>query len=381
MSKTVALIPLRGGSKTIPDKNIRQIAGKPLCAWALEAACASGLFEVVYVSTDSDRIAGVVKSLGLDVTIIDRPDHLATDDASTESVMLHLAGLVDFDLLVTMQATSPLVTPDDLLSAMKKFREEKLDSLLTGVRLKRFFWSDLGVPLNYNHMKRPMRQQFNGTIMENGAFYVTSRAVLEEQKSRLGGKIGIYEMAIETATEIDNPEDWAIVESLLKKRNKKEILKKLKDVKLLAFDCDGVLTDGSMYYSESGDELKKFSTRDGQGLELAREKGIISALITKEDSNAARRRGEKMKVNDIFIGIKDKAIPIKQLMQKYKLKHDNIAYIGDDIGDILSMKKVGVSFAVKDAVQLVKDNADYILNSSGGRGCLREVCDLILKNK
>jgi N-acylneuraminate cytidylyltransferase len=215
---TVALIPLRGGSKSIPKKNIKPLAGKPLSAWTLEAAAACAAINSVYVSTDSEEIADVVQGLGLGVKVIMRPAEYATDDASTESVMLHFMNQVDFDVLVTIQATSPLLTDRDLDQAIVQFQEQQLDSMLSAVRTKRFFWNDNATPINYDPLHRPRRQDFHGTLMENGAFYITKRKILQRHQCRLGGKIGIYEMDESTAVEIDEPEDWERVERLLLQR-------------------------------------------------------------------------------------------------------------------------------------------------------------------
>lgn len=210
-----SLIPLRGGSKSIPKKNIKKIAGQPLAAWVLKAATQTQFIEQCYVSTDSQEIANVVRSLELGVQVIDRPAEFATDEASTESVLLHFMNQVDFDVLVTIQATSPLLTAPDLDAAIARFKEQNLDSMLSAVRTKRFFWNDDATPINYNPLCRPTRQNFAGTLMENGAFYVTKREILERYQCRLGGKIGIYEMDEVTAVEIDEPEDWERVERLL----------------------------------------------------------------------------------------------------------------------------------------------------------------------
>jgi CMP-N-acetylneuraminic acid synthetase len=212
---TVALIPLRGGSKSIPKKNIKPLAGKPLCAWVLEAATTAKLIDTVYVSTDCPEIAAVVQRLNLGVHIIDRPADIATDEASTEAVMLHFMEKVPFELLVTIQATSPQLRAEDLDTALRRFEREGLDALLSAVRFKRFFWSDDAIPINYDPLKRPRRQDFAGTLMENGAFYVTRRAIIEIYGCRLGGRIGIHEMAEESAVEIDEFSDWAFVEQLL----------------------------------------------------------------------------------------------------------------------------------------------------------------------
>jgi CMP-N-acetylneuraminic acid synthetase len=217
----ITLIPLRGGSKSIPKKNIKSLAGKPLSAWTLEAAAASVHVGSVYVSTDSDEIAKVVQGLGLGVKVISRPAEFATDAASTESVMLHFMREVEFDVLVTIQATSPLLTAQDLDKAIAQFHEQQLDSMLSAVRTKRFFWNDDASPINYNPLHRPRRQNFTGTLMENGAFYITKKEVLERYHCRLGGKIGVYEMDESSAVEIDEPEDWERVERLLLKRQSK----------------------------------------------------------------------------------------------------------------------------------------------------------------
>jgi len=220
VSKVVALIPLRGGSKSIPKKNIKLIAGKPLCAWVLESAVACEAINHVYVSTDSDEIAQVVDGLNIGIKLVERPPEIATDNASTEEVMLHFAEKIDFDILATIQATSPLLTPEHLDGAIQQFYDKKLQSMLSVVRTKRFFWNEDATAINYNPLFRPRRQDFQGTLMENGAFYLTGRSVLGEYKCRIGGRIGMFEMPAETTLEIDEPSDWCAVEHLLLKVGK-----------------------------------------------------------------------------------------------------------------------------------------------------------------
>ena len=217
-SRTIALVPLRGGSKSIPKKNIKMIGGQPLCAWTLQAASNAQRIEQVYVSTDCNEIKNVVSSLDINVRIIDRPPELATDEATTESVMLHFVERVpSFDYLVTIQATSPLLESWHLDEALEKFEAGGFDSLLSVVRTKRFFWHDDGNPLNYDPLRRPRRQDFSGVLLETGAFYITKTSLLNSSKCRLGGTIGFYEMPQETATEIDEPHDWDVAAKLLRK--------------------------------------------------------------------------------------------------------------------------------------------------------------------
>lgn len=221
--KTVALIPLRGGSKSILRKNIKLLAGKPLCYWVCYAASQAKGIDTVYVSTDDAEIRDTVLSLGLGIKIIDRPAEFAQDTSSTESVMLHFMEEVpDFDLLITLQATSPLTTSEDIDNAINHFSKNNLDSLLTAVRTKRFFWTEGGKAINYDYLNRPRRQDFDGFMMENGAFYITKKNILKDKKNRLGGKIGVFEMREETAIEIDEPLDWYILEKLILKNKSDE---------------------------------------------------------------------------------------------------------------------------------------------------------------
>lgn len=377
MSDCVALVPLRGGSKSIPEKNIRLIAGRPLCAWALEAACRSEVFHRVVVSTDSSRVANVVEGLHLPVTILPRPAALATDEASTESVMQHAAQALEFDLLATIQVTTPFVQANDFQRAYDLFTAGGYDSLLTAVRTNRFFWTDEGTPLNYSPDQRPRRQEFRGTLMENGAFYFTKRAILENTGSRLGGRIGIYEMAAESAMELDEPDDWAPVERTLLRRGEAPLNEALAQIKLLVVDVDGTLTDGGMYWSSDGDQLKKFHTRDAKGLERVRELGVKVAIMTTENSQIVVARAKKLGIEHCFIGIKKKLECLEELARALELDLTEMAYVGDDVNDLDCLKVSGFAACPADAVDAVKESVRYISKHNGGGGAVREICELI----
>ncbi|MGK2905732.1 MAG: HAD-IIIA family hydrolase [Desulfuromonadales bacterium] len=377
MGNYVALVPLRGGSKSIPDKNIRLIAGKPLCAWVLEAACRSGVFNKVVVSTDSPRIADVVQGLDLQVEILERPAELATDEASTESVMLHAAQAFDFDVLATIQATSPLVQPEDFRNAQSIFKSGCYDSLLTAVRTRRFFWNDDGTALNYTPLQRPRRQDFSGSLMENGAFYFTKRTILERTSCRLGGRISIYEMAAESAVEIDEQEDWALVERALLARNTQSLHETLAKIKLLVVDVDGTLTDAGMYWSAEGDQLKKFNTRDAKGLELVRKAGVEVAIITSENSPIVSARASKLGIQHCFVGVVNKQKCLEALTCALRVDLTEVAYIGDDINDLDCLNISGFSACPADAVEAVTAAVRYTSQYAGGMGAVRDICELI----
>jgi len=222
--KITAIIPVRGGSKSIPYKNIKEIAGKPLVYWVCAAARKSKYIDEIYISTEDQKIKDVVATLGLEIKTVDRPAEFATDEASTESAIMDFVKKVkDYDILMLFQATSPLTTSENIDEAVEKFFAEGYDSLFTGVISKRIFWTPDVRPLNYDPAKRPRRQDFVGSIMENGAFYITKKEIWEKYNNRLGGKIGAYIMPEYMGTEIDEPDDWMIIERLLLKYKKNNL--------------------------------------------------------------------------------------------------------------------------------------------------------------
>lgn len=388
----VAFIPVRGGSKSIPLKNIKPINGKPLVYWSIRAACNCKYIETVYVATDSDKIKETIKSfksiLGTKlfdkVKIIDRSPETACDTASTELALLEFANNYDFDNIILIQATSPLLSSNDLDKGFEVFSEKDTDSVLSVVRQKRFHWGNdkygFAHPTNYDIFNRPRRQEFEGYFVENGAFYISSKENLVKSQNRISGNIKIVEMNEDTFFEVDEPSDWIIIEALMKK-NRITVSNEILDIKMFITDCDGCLTDGGMYYAESGDELKKFNTRDGVGFSLLKERGIITGIITSENVDLNRRRAEKLKLDILESGCKDKVAAVKKYSKKYNIPMKNICYIGDDINDLETIKIVGFGCCPADAIAEIKKEAKYIANSKGGQGVIREIVDKIIKEQ
>lgn len=380
----IGFVPARCGSKSIPFKNIKMFCGEPLIYWALNALEDSKIIDKIIVATDCKEIAAIVESFKFKkINIYWRDPKNARDISSTESVMLEYiqqSNLQKNDYFILTQATSPFTQSEDFDLAFQKLIQEKTDSLLSCARVKRFFWNEDGTPINYDFKNRSRRQDFKGCLVENGAFYINKIENILKYNNRLSGKISIYEMPEFTSIELDEPNDWIIAEILMKKNilNKKVFNKK---IKLFAMDVDGVLTDGGMYYSKEGEVLKKFNTKDGMGIELLRKNNIIPVIITKEDSKIVLRRAEKLKIKEVYIGIKDKLNIIEKLKEKYNLEFENITYIGDDINDLPVLKKVGVSFAPKDATSKIKQNVNHVTFKKGGEGALREAIDYIIARK
>ena len=217
--KVVAVIPARGGSVSIPKKNIKPPLGRPLIDWVIQPALASGIFSAVYVSTDDAAIAEEARKSG--ALVHNRAAHTATSTASTESAIKDFVDAhPDFDYVCLIQATSPLITPEDFTAAMKLMQDEKADSLVTAVRQHRFLWSvdpatKQATAKNYEPVRRPRRQDWDGELIENGAFYFFTKGTWEKYGCRLGGKMVLYEMEEHTFTELDSQVDWKVVSHMV----------------------------------------------------------------------------------------------------------------------------------------------------------------------
>ena len=162
---------------------------------------------------------------------------------------------------------------------------------------------------------------------------------------------------------------------------KKEIRDKIKSIKLLATDVDGTLTDGGMYYTTKGDIMKKFHARDGMGVNLLRQKNIPTVLITKEINSINKKWANNMNIKKVYEGILEKEKLLKTLCNQFKIKSEEICYIGDDVNDVELIKNVGLSACPADASDTVKKESDIILKTQGGKGALREIVDLIMSVK
>ena len=447
MMINAAFIPVRGGSKSIPLKNIKPICGRPLVYWTLRAACECSAIDRVYVATDSDKIrrtvlafkTGEEAALFAKTEVISRSAESASDTASTEFAMLEFAEKYEFDNIVLIQATSPLLRGTDLDRGFAAFAEPGTDSVLSVVPQKRFHWANDAAgyahPTNYDVFHRPRRQEFDGYLVENGAFYITSKADLLASKNRVSGNIKAVEMREDTFFEIDEPSDWIVIEALMKKNgldalgqgaatpevqeaadqsgsgagtqtsalqsanevqeaaapsepgagtqtggfqtaNERQALPK---IRMFLTDCDGCLTDAGMYYSEKGDELKKFNTRDGMGFSILRGKGIVTGIVTSEDVDLNRRRAEKLKLDILESGCKDKPQAVRRICAERGIDLSQVTYVGDDSNDLEVIRMVGFGCAPADALPQVRQAADFVAEAKGGNGAIREIIEYMLE--
>jgi 3-deoxy-D-manno-octulosonate 8-phosphate phosphatase (KDO 8-P phosphatase) len=165
------------------------------------------------------------------------------------------------------------------------------------------------------------------------------------------------------------------------KISEKELLKIAGKIKLVIFDVDGVLTDGSIIFDNEENEFKSFHVRDGHGIKMLIRAGFIVAMITGRYSKVVERRARDLGITEIYQKCRDKRIPYRHLLEKYSVDSGKVAYVGDDIVDLPLLHGAGFSVAVADAAEEAKNVAMVITKSKGGRGAVREVCDFLLKAK
>jgi N-acylneuraminate cytidylyltransferase len=218
---SLAVIPARGGSKGVPGKNLREIAGRPLVAWSILRAREAAAIDTVLVSTDDERIAAVARGHGAEVPFL-RPAELATDEAPTEPVMAHALDFYagegrTFDTIALLQPTSPLRLPGSIDAAFRQFGDERADSLLSVVESHHFYWRRDPVEALYDYRNRPRRQDIapaDRRYRETGSIYLSTVEAFRRSGNRLSGSIALFLMDELEGWEIDSEADFAVLEAM-----------------------------------------------------------------------------------------------------------------------------------------------------------------------
>lgn len=350
----------------------------------IRAAQAADHVTRVMVSTDDPEIASVARRFGAGV--IDRPAALATDEATSESALLHalehLAETEGYspDILCFLQCTSPLTSDADIDGVLEAMINERADTALAVTRFHYFLWgrdaSGELVGINHDKAVRLRRQDREPEYLETGAIYAMQAAGFRDVKHRFFGKTVMYDMPLSRVLEIDDPEDFEIAEARLAQLRARH--SHLPDrIDALVFDFDGVFTDDRVFVDQDGGESVACSRSDGMGIELLRNAGVPMLVLSKEQNSVVARRCEKLKLEH-FHG-EDLKLP---KLQSWLLDHGfdpaHVVYVGNDINDLEPMAAVGCSVAPADAHPRVLAAASIVLNAKGGRGAIRELADRIL---
>jgi len=391
--EVLAIIPARGGSKGIPRKNIRPLAGKPMLAYNIEAAQASRFIQRVVISTDDPEIARIAQAYGAEV--VWRPAEISGDTAASESALLHTLESLQAqekyapDLLVFLQCTSPLTAAEDIDGTISALIEQEADTALAVIPFHYFLWKPdqdaEGLPdaLGINHHKsvRPLRQERDPQYLETGAVYVMRVAGFLHARHRFFGRTALYEMPSERRLEIDDPVDFQVAEVLLNaQRQNQQIAQLPKPVQALVMDFDGVFTDNHVIVQEDGREAVTCSRSDGWGISQLRNIGLPMLILSTEPNPVVQARADKLKIPCLY-GITDKAEALQAWLAQKKIDAAQVIYLGNDQNDLGCMALAGCAVAVADAHPDALALADIVLDHAGGDGAVREICELILKSQ
>nr|WP_193070141.1 acylneuraminate cytidylyltransferase [Brevibacterium aurantiacum] len=374
--RAVAIIPARGGSKGIPLKNLQKVAGVSLLARAINAAKSTPSIDRVVVSTDHDGIAAEAIRAGAEVS--HRPADIAGDSATSESALIYtLANLgEEFDTTVFMQCTSPFIDSASIDNAVAAVRDGEADVVFSAVEDHSFLWrlddGESAVAVGHEASFRPRRQDRAKHYNETGAFYVMRTDGLLENEHRFFGRVTIEEVPPEHAREIDDMSDLSLVRAIASTQETAQVI----DVDALVTDFDGVHTDDGAYVDEDGNEQVRVHRGDGMGVSRLVKSGLPVMILSKERNPVVTRRAEKLHV-DVTQGIDNKAQVLTSWIEEQGLDAARVAYVGNDINDLEAFDVVGWPIAVADAHPKVLAAARVVLDRPGGKGAVREVCDLI----
>jgi N-acylneuraminate cytidylyltransferase len=382
-SPALAIIPARGGSQRIPRKNLWPLAGAPLVVHSIRHALAARAVAEVVVSTDDDEIAEISRAAG--ATVRRRPAAIADGKASSESALIDVLddrlarGLADADLVVFLQCTSPIRGQTDIDDAVETLLRHEADSLLSVCRNSRYIWmpeGDTHRSVNYDFRRRQMEQDLPPQWQENGSIYITRTPLLRQWNNRLGGTIAVHEMDYWSSFQVDDPDDLALVDWILWNRVTR-FPKPLPGVRLLVLDFDGVMTDNRVWLDDAGRELVACDRGDGWGVARLRETGFPVAVVSTERNGVVAARCRKLGL-ECRQDVADKPAAVRELAAAHGVPLDEVAYLGNDVNDLPAMLVVGTPVAVADAHPDVIRAAKRVLTAQGGRGAVREICDMLL---
>lgn len=392
----LALIPARGGSKGLPRKNLRLLGGLPLVAHSIRAALAAQSVSRVIVSTDDEEIATVARQHGAETPFL-RPAELAADDTADLPVFVHALDWLDRqegyrpDVVVHLRPTTPLAAPDDIDRGVELLRSHPdadavrmvTSPLQNPYKMWRVGPDGLLVPLLACGLPEPYnqpRQKLPPVLWQNGLDIIRRRTILE-----FGSMTGRRILPLipgragwRSWIDIDSELTLQVAETLLAHEARPGRRALPADARLLVLDFDGVLTDNRAWVDGDGREWLAVNRSDGLGLALLRERGIEVFVLSSEASPAVEARCRKLGL-PCATGVRDKLPVFTRLLAERGLPARQVVFAGNDVNDLGCMAQAGCGVAVADAHPEVLRQADVVLRLPGGRGAVRELCDLLLQ--
>ncbi|KAF7655449.1 hypothetical protein LDENG_00055900 [Lucifuga dentata] len=384
-----AVVLARGGSKGIPLKNIKMLAGVPLIGWVLRAAVESNVFDSVWVSTDHAEIEKVAKAWGAKVH--HRSPEVSRDASTSLETIQEFARLnPEVDVICNIQATSPCLHPFHVREALEMITKKGFNSVFSVVRRHQFRWQEVkhGSPkltkaLNLDPANRPRRQDWDGELCENGSFYFTTRDLLMDNGLLQGGKVTYYEMLPQYSVDIDVDIDWPVAEQrVLRYGYFGRVMPEV--VRLMLCKVSGCLTEGKIFISASGEEMLSINTRDTTGIRKLQREGVEVVLFSSAENPVAQALSDQL-AKRTGCQVKQMGLELlndmNEMVEARKLEWKDVAYMGNDEQDVTCLNLAGLSAVPHCAPVVAINAAKYTCNSAGGMGAVREFAEHILLQK
>jgi len=401
--EVLAIVPARGGSKGIPHKNIRPFAGYPLIAYSIAAGLQSETVTRVIVTTDSGEIAEVARQFGSETPFL-RPAELAGDRTLDLPVFQHtLTWLAEHEnyhpeVVVHLRPTTPLRPPDLVDRAVRMLLEHPEADSVRGLTpahqnpFKMWMMDDEEKPIRplmtvpgIDEPYNAPRQILPSAYVHTGLIDIIRTATILKLNSMSGRTILPILFDPACSADLDTPDDWRRAEERFMHGGPLMVWpgaprRTIPDkIGLLILDFDGVLTDNRVWVDQDGREMVTANRSDSLGINLLRQAGVETIVISKETNPVVAARCRKMNIPFIQ-GEDDKETAIRKVMADRKINSAKAVYLGNDVNDLPCFPLVGWAVAVADAMPEVTRQADYVLTRPGGHGAVRELCDLILNN-
>lgn len=361
-----ALVLARGGSKGIPLKNIKLLAGIPLIGWVLRAAIDSKQFDSVWVSTDHEEIAKVAKKFGGQVH--NRNPEVSKDSSSSlQTILEFLEKHKEIDVVCQIQCTSPCLQPHHLEDVVKMMKKDGYDSVFSVVRRHHFRWQEVPKgkvtkPLNLDPAHRPRRQDWSGELCENGSLYFATTELIKSGCLQ-GGKVAYYEMEPQFSVDIDVDIDWPIAEQRVMSYG---YLGKIPvKVGLLVCNLDADVQDGP-----NASQKREFNMHDIPILKTLKDRGIMVKFFPEIDTKTSHAEVK----NEAQVKLKT----VQDLGQELKITWKNVAYLGNAESDLDCLRKAQVRGASQDAASAVREEAHYICKHNAGTRSVEEFAEHVL---
>lgn len=399
----LALIPARGGSKSIPRKNIRPLSGYPLIAYSIAAALQSKHVSRTIVSTDDEEIARIAQHYGAEAPFL-RPGEYALDNTTDYPVFTHALSWLQEnegyqpDIVIQLRPTSPIRPPDCVDQAVQILLDHPEADSVRGVipsgqnPYKMWRVNEQGrmtALLDLPGTREPYnspRQDLPQTYWQTGHIDAIRLSAILGKNSLSGDTIYPLFLDPRYAIDIDTLRDWQRAEWIISQGDlpmvhpgpgKRPLPKQ---VDLLVMDFDGVMTDDRVWVDQDGRELVASNRRDGMGISALHNAGIPMIVISTEVNPVVAARCHKLDL-PVIQGITDKATALQRLLRERQLDPAHVIYLGNDVNDVPCFPIVGCAVVVADAHPEVISHADIVLTNPGGRGAVRELCDRILNNR